>query len=234
MARRAPAVNTNAANAEVNARSRMFAGLLDAGLGYADLARQHAHVALDQIGDSRDVKVRAAFIYALTGDTARATTLADELNTSYPQDTLTQSLWLPTIRAQAALLRHDATGAIDLLRSAAPYELSASSSYPVCMLPAYVRGQAYLAAQQGAAAAGEFQRILDHPALVWSCWTWTLSELGLARAYALTAKTSSGADAETARSKARAAYESFFVLWKDADADIPVLLAARSEFASLR
>ena len=101
------------------------------------------------------------------------------------------------------------------------------------MFPAYVRGQAYLAAQQGAAAAAEFQRILDHRGLVWSCWTNTLAELGLARAYALTAKTSTGADAEIARSKARAAYESFFTLWKDADADIPVLIAARAEFAAL-
>jgi len=233
MVRQAPAVNPNAANTELIGRQRTLAGLLDAAVGYADLAREHAQAALDQSGDSRDVKSRAAFIYALTGDATRATTLADELNRSYPQDTLTQSLWLPTIRAQAALHRHDATGAIDLLRRAAPYELSVSSTYPVCMFPTYVRGQAYLATQQGAAAVGEFQRILDHPAVVWGCWTGTLAQLGLARAYAVTAKTSSGAEAETAMSKARAAYQSFFDGWKDADGEIPVLIAARAEFAAL-
>ena len=145
-----------------------------------------------------------------------------------------QAVWVPTIRAQAATSQNGARNAIDLLRAATPYDLSASTAYPVCMFPAYVRGQAQLAARQGAAAAGEFRRILDHPGLVWNCWTWTLAELGLARAHALTAKTSSGADAETAASKARAAYEKFFALWKDADADIPVLRAARSEFAALR
>jgi hypothetical protein len=101
------------------------------------------------------------------------------------------------------------------------------------MFPTYVRGQAYLATQQGAAAVGEFQRILDHPAVVWGCWTGTLAQLGLARAYAVTAKTSSGAEAETAMSKARAAYQSFFDGWKDADGEIPVLIAARAEFAAL-
>jgi eukaryotic-like serine/threonine-protein kinase len=223
----------SANSAEVAALERTFIGLLDAALGYVDLARQRAQAALDQAAGSLDVKSRAAFIYALTGDVARATTLADELNKSYPQNTLMQSLWLPTIRAQAALDRHDATGAIDLLRQAAPYELNSSTLSPVCMFPAYVRGQAYLAARQGAAAAGEFQRILDHPGMVWACATGTLAELGLARAYALTAKTSSGAEAETAMSKARAAYQSFFDGWKDADPDLPVLIAARAEFAAL-
>jgi tetratricopeptide (TPR) repeat protein len=225
--------NTNNPNVEFVALQRTFAGLLDAAAGYVDLSRRHAEAALEHGANSRDVKNRAGFIYALTGDAARATTLADELK-SYPQDTLVQSVWVPTIRAQAGLVRGDATGAIDLLRAATPYELSVSTSYPVCMFPVYVRGQAYLAARQGAAAAGEFQRILDQPGLVWNCWTWTLAELGLARAHALTAKTSSGIDAETAASKARAAYEKFFALWKDADADIPVLRAARSEFAALR
>ena len=102
-------------SAEVVALQRTFVGLLDAAAGYVDLARQRAQAALDQGADSRDVKNRAAFIYALTGDATRATTLAGELNKGYPQDTLIQSVWLPIIRAQAALTRGDATVAIDLL-----------------------------------------------------------------------------------------------------------------------
>ena len=221
-------------NEEVAAVQRTITGLLDAAVGYSVVARQHAQAALDQAADSRDVKNRAAFIYALTGDATRATVLADDLSRTSPHDTLIQSVWLPTIRAQAALNRGDAKVAIDLLRAAAPYELSVSSAFPVCMYPAYIRGQAYLAAAQGTAAASEFQRILDRPGLVWNCWTRTLAELGLARAYALSAKTASGAEAERARVKSREAYEAFFTLWKDADPDIPILLTARSEFAALR
>ena len=226
--------NPNNLNSEATALQRTFAGLIDAAVGYVDLSRQQGQTALDQGAGSRDVKSRAAFVYALAGDATRATTLADELNKSYPQDTLIKAVWLPMIRAQAALSRHDAPGAIDVLGAPTAYELSANTAYPVCMYPVYVRGQAYLAARQGAAAAREFQRILDHPGhALNSCWAWTLAELGLGRAYALTAQTSSGADAETAGSKARAAYESFLTWWKDADPDIPLLRAARSEFAAL-
>ncbi len=98
----------------------------------------------------------------------------------------------------------------------------------------YVRGEAYLAAGQGSAAAAEFQKILDHSGIVWNCWTGALAHLGVARASALQARTSHGADAAAARVRALAAYKDFLTLWKDADANIPVLIAAKSEFAKLR
>jgi hypothetical protein len=88
--------------------------------------------------------------------------------------------------------------------------------------PVYVRGEAYLAAGQGSAAAAEFQKILDHSGIVWNCWTGALAHLGRARANALQSRTSQGADADAARVRALAAYKDFLTLWKDADPDIPI------------
>jgi eukaryotic-like serine/threonine-protein kinase len=99
---------------------------------------------------------------------------------------------------------------------------------------AYIRGQAYLAAGQGASAAAEFQKILDRSGLVWNCWTGALAHLGVARANALEAKTASGADAAAARVRALAAYKDFLTLWKDADPVIPVYRQAKSEYARLQ
>jgi hypothetical protein len=98
----------------------------------------------------------------------------------------------------------------------------------------YVRGEAYLAAGQGSAAAAEFQKILDHSGIIWNCWTGALAHLGVARANALQAQTSQGADAGLARSRALAAYKDFLTLWKDADPDAPILRQAGAEYAKLQ
>jgi hypothetical protein len=103
-----------------------------------------------------------------------------------------------------------------------------------CLYPTYVRGEAYLAAGQGSASAAEFQKIIDHSGIVWNCWTGALARLGVARANALQAKTSQGADADAARVRALAAYKDFLTLWKDADPDIPILKEAKTEYAKLQ
>jgi hypothetical protein len=103
-----------------------------------------------------------------------------------------------------------------------------------CLYHVYVRGEAYLAARQGNAAAAEFQKVLDHSGIVWNCWTGALAHLGVARADALQARTSHGADANAARVRALAAYKDFLTLWKDADPDIPILKQARAEYEKLR
>jgi eukaryotic-like serine/threonine-protein kinase len=103
-----------------------------------------------------------------------------------------------------------------------------------CLYPIYVRGEAYLAAEQGNAAATEFQKIIEHNGIVWNCWTGALAHLGVARANALQAKTSHGADADAAHVRAVAAYKDFLTLWKDADPDIPVLKQAKAEYAKLQ
>jgi hypothetical protein len=91
-----------------------------------------------------------------------------------------------------------------------------------------------LAAGQGSTAAAEFQKILDHSGIVWNCWTGALAHLGVARANALQSRTSRGADADAARVRALAAYKDFLTLWKDADADIPILKEAKAEYAKLQ
>jgi eukaryotic-like serine/threonine-protein kinase len=112
------------------------------------------------------------------------------------------------------------------LQTASAIERGNSNLYPV-----YVRGEAYLAAGQGNAAAAEFQKILDHSGLVGNCWTGALAHLGVARANALQAKTSQGADEDAAHVRAVAAYKDFLTLWKDADPDIPILKQAKAEYA---
>jgi len=103
-----------------------------------------------------------------------------------------------------------------------------------CLYPAYLRGEAYLAAEQGGAAAAEFQKVIDHSGIVWNCWTGALAHLGVARANALQARTSQGADADAARTQALAAYKDFLTLWKDADPDIPIYKQAKAEYAKLQ
>jgi eukaryotic-like serine/threonine-protein kinase len=146
----------------------------------------------------------------------------DTLAGSFPQDTLMQSVVLPTVQAQMELSQNHPERSLELLQTAAPYEFT-SSSFRGCIYPAYVRGQAYLAAKQGAAAAAEFEKILDHRGLVGACETGALAHLGIARAHALQG------DSE----KARAAYKDFLTLWKDADPDIPILQQAKAEYAHL-
>jgi len=98
-----------------------------------------------------------------------------------------------------------------------------------CLYHVYVRGEAYLADGQGKEAAAKFQKIIDHSGIVWNCWTGALAHLGVARANALQAKNSQGADADLARSRALAAYKDFLTLWKDADPDIPILKESKAE-----
>ncbi|MGA8442103.1 MAG: hypothetical protein WB762_20655 [Candidatus Sulfotelmatobacter sp.] len=103
-----------------------------------------------------------------------------------------------------------------------------------CLYPTYIRGEVYLAAGQGTQAAAEFEKILDHSGIVWNFWTGALARLGVACANALQSRTSRGADADTARVLAHAAYKDFLTLWKDADPDIPILKQAKTEYAKLQ
>jgi tetratricopeptide (TPR) repeat protein len=213
------------------------AALQQAAYGNPTEARQSAAEALKLVPTSQGVEVEAALAFALAGDTARAESLAQDLNKRFPLDTQMQSLWLPAIQAQLALNRKDATSAINLLQPALPpieYGQIVFVNNISCLYPTYVRGEAYLAAGQGGAAATEFQKIIDHSGIVWNCWTGALAHLGVARAHALQAKNSQGADADAARVRALAAYKEFLTLWKDADPDIAILKEAKAEYAKLQ
>jgi eukaryotic-like serine/threonine-protein kinase len=212
------------------------AALRQAAYGSLAEARQSAGEALKLAPASQGVGVEAALAFAMAGDTARAESLAEELGKRFPLDTLMQSLWLPAIQAQLVLDKRNPTSALNALQPASPIELGqiTFSNNISCLYPVYVRGEAYLAAGQGSAAAAEFQKILDHSGIVWNCWTGALAHLGVARANALEAKTSQGADADAARVRALAAYRDFLTLWKDADPDIPILKDAKAEYAKLQ
>ncbi|MGA7849563.1 MAG: protein kinase [Terriglobales bacterium] len=197
-------------------------------------ARLPAAEALKLVPGSRDVESEAALAFAMAGDMARTESLAQDLEKRFPRGTQIQSLWLPAIQAQLALNRKNPPAALNILQVATPIELGNTPFGVSCLYHVYIRGEAYLAAGQGKEAAAEFQKILDHSGMVWNCWTGALAHLGVARANALQARTSQGADADAARVRALAAYKDFLTLWKDADPDIPILKEAKAEYAKLQ
>ena len=210
----------------------------EAAYGNAREARQSAAEALKLDPASQGVESEAALAFALAGDTARAESLTQDLGKRFPLDTQMQSIWLPAVRAQLAIDRKNPAVAIHSLQGASPVEFG-QINFVInlsCLYPVYVRGEAYLAAGQGSAAAAEFQKILDHSGIVWNCWTGALAHLGVARAHALQARTAQvrSADADAARTRALAAYKDFLTLWKDADPNIPILKEAKAEYAKLR
>jgi eukaryotic-like serine/threonine-protein kinase len=144
-----------------------------------------------------------------------------------PLNTVTNGYWLPTVRAAIEINRTNPAKALEPLQATAPYELGISPPQVMAgafLYPVYVRGQAFLLLHQGSKAVAEFQKFLDHRGLVANCPLGALAHLGLARAYALQRDTP----------KARANYQDFFILWKDADPDIPILKQAKAEYAKLQ
>jgi tetratricopeptide (TPR) repeat protein len=154
------------------------------------------------------------------GDDSRGKKLAKRLAEQFPEDTAVQFCYLPTIDALLVLRRGDSSKAVEALTIATPYELGIAAR----LYPAYVRGRVYLAADENSEAAAEFQKIIDHRGIVVNEPIGALAHLGLARAYAMQGDTA----------KAKAAYQDFLTLWKDADPDIPILVAAKSEYAKLK
>jgi tetratricopeptide (TPR) repeat protein len=213
-------------NKESAAVWQLLGAWREAAFGNIEEAKREATAGLALAPESRDAMQLAALVLALTGDPVKARAVAQELAKRYPLHTMVQSYWLPTIQAQLALNAKDAAGAITLLRNAAnvEYGFTVSNGNNSCLYSVYLRGEAYLAAGQGDAASSEFQKIIDHPGIVWNCATGTLAHLELGRAYALAGD----------KTKARAAYQDFLTLWKDADPDVPVLKEAKAEFAKLQ
>jgi DNA-binding winged helix-turn-helix (wHTH) protein/Tfp pilus assembly protein PilF len=217
----------------LQAGQRERAGLWEAGaavrealLGNAAEAGKRATAAL-AFSNDREVEYGAAFALALSSDSRQAQALADDMERRFPEDTSVRFSYLLTLRAQLALNQGDAAKALEALQVAAPYELGVprSSIHALfgALYPIYMRGEAYLAAHRGAEASTEFQKILDHRGIVVSDPIGVLAHLQLGRALAISGDTA----------RAKAGYEGFFSLWKDADPDIPVLKQARAEYARL-
>ena len=195
-------------------------GLIEAYLGDAQRARADDHAAALRWATGSRAQQWAVLSLALAGETTRAEELASEMNKKFPLDTSVQRYWLPTIRSAVALRRKDADKAIELLREMIPYELGMLTQLD----PIYVRARAFLMQGKPSAAAAEFQKIIEHPGVVEYNPVGALARLGLAQAYALQGDTA----------KAKAAYQDFLALWKDADPDIPILKQAKVEYAKLQ
>jgi len=192
--------------------------------GNMSTAKQQAQAAL-ALSSGRDVEAISAIALGMAGDAPQATRLADDLAKRFPEDTIVKFEYLPMIHAATALQSGSATKAIDALAPAAPYELGTTAqNLSFALYAVYLRGEAYLAAHQGSAAAAEFRKILDHPGVVVNEPIGALAHLGLARAYALFGDSA----------KAKIAYQDFLTLWKDADPDIPILKQAKVEYAKLQ
>ncbi len=193
-------------------------GRTEALLGNVSEAKAQALKAIALKTFSR-VRFLAALEIALCGDSTLGETLAEELNRDFPEDTYIQLIYLPEIRAQLALNRNDPSNAIEILRAATPYEMGTDA-----LMSAYVRGQAYFAAHRGVEAAAEFHRIMNHREIVQNDVIGGLAHLQIGRAYAMQGDTV----------KAKAAYQDFLTLWKDADPDVPILIVAKAEYAKLK
>ena len=223
-ARRAVESARRAGAIETAATWQVDAALREAEIGNWELARQETATMLT-ISSGRDIRKFVALTRARTGDAAHADAATEELVKSNPTNALLNYYWLPTIRAAVELSRKNPEKAIELLQPARAYELGYSAPFQFGTLyPAYVRGEAYLAQHQGSQAAAEYQKILDHRGIVLNCSLGALAHLQIGRAYAMQGDTA----------KAKAAYQDFLTLWKDADPDIPILIAARAEYSKLK
>jgi eukaryotic-like serine/threonine-protein kinase len=210
---------------ETEAEHEADMALMEALMGNEREAQERATIALEH-STGRDVQYGAALALALTKDSTRVRSLADDLARRFPEDTHVQFSYLPTLRGQLALNRKDATEAIETLQVALPYDLALEPTtgvLPLSFYPVYVRGYAYLAARRGTEAAAEFKKIVEHPGVVANEPIGALAHLGLGRAYAIQGE----------MAKSRAAYSDFFARWKNADRGIPRLAEAKAEYSNL-
>jgi tetratricopeptide (TPR) repeat protein len=217
----------SARRAQENETAAEYAGhnsVREALVGLAEVAKEDAQSALKSI-KGKHGEGFSAIAFALAGDMANANRAIEDLTKRFPQDTVVQTRYLPMARSALALNSGNAQAALDALIAAAPYELGhTNEDFTFALYPIYFRGQAYLMAKNGATAAGEFQKILDHAGIVGNEPIGALAHLGLGRANALSGDTA----------KAKIAYHDFLALWENADSDVPILKEARAEYAKLQ
>jgi tetratricopeptide (TPR) repeat protein len=225
VSRKAESSASQALEPEMAAGCAAAAALWEALCGNPSKAKERAYATL-ALSNGRDAEYVAALALALNGDAGGAKSLLEDLEKRFPEDTIVRFNYLPTLRAQIALIEPNGEAkAIEALAVAAPFEsgVSGSGTFWTSLYPVYVRGEAYLAAKQGEQAAGEFRKILSRPGVTMNEPIGALAELGLARAYVLMGD----------KKKAREAYDGFFALWKDADGGISVLHQAQWEYQKL-
>jgi eukaryotic-like serine/threonine-protein kinase len=214
--------------AKIQVRKEVAAGVMgdeatcNAELGFLKEAGQVMKAAF-ALSDDKDVRSVAAYVFAREGDGTQSQKLVSDLTKEWPSDTLLIQVWLPLAQAATDIQRNQPAQAISRLESAVPYELGGPPLGAIYW-PIYIRGEAFLKTGDGVKAAAEYQKILDHRGLAPHSPLYSLARLGVGRAYALQGDVP----------KARAAYQDFFALWKDADADVPVLKQAKTEYEKLK
>lgn len=225
LSRQSMASSKRAKEKEATASYEAEAALREALVGNRVEAKQGAAEAVN-LSHGRDVQFGAALAMSLGGDMVSVRLLANDLAKRFPDDTIVQFNYLPTLRAQLLLNAGDASRSVEVLRGATPYELGSPTQGVIifALYPIYVRGLAFLTLHKGNEAAVEFKKILNHRGVVMNELIGPLANLQLGRAYVMSGNTA----------KARAAYQDFLTLWKDADPDIPILIAAKAEFAKLK
>ena len=222
LARRAADSAVRSDAKETGAQWIAFQAVREAEIGNPTAARQAVARAL-ALAPGRDVKVIAAVALARTGETSQSKSILDALQKSEPSNTYLKVYWFPVIEASLALAQQAPDRAIIALEPSLPYELGAPPP-GISMYPPYLRGLAYLAQKNGPAAAAEFLKFADHPGVIQNFLLGSLARLQLGRAYAISGDTA----------KAKAAYQDFLTLWKDADPGIPILTEAKAEYAKLQ
>src|SRR6266852_3139831 len=204
---------------ETTADTQAGFAVTQAEVGSASKAKELA-ASSSALAHGRGNMVSVAVALAMTGDVSRAQAIADDLGHRFPDDTLLHQVSIPCVRALIELNHRNPDAAIQSLQAAMTYELGAAQG----LFPIYVRGLAYLQAKRAVEAAAEFQKIVDHRGIAPTAPEHSLAKLGLGRAYVMTGN----------MAKARAAFQDFFALWKDADPDLPILKEARAEYGNLK
>jgi hypothetical protein len=200
------------------------AALREAEFGNGFEAKRHVKDGLALASGAYE-SAMGALALARAGDSSQAEAIVKRVSEQFPNDTMLNNYWLPSVRAAVELNRKNSARAIDALHVTISYALGQPPPLDVVgpMYPTYLRGEAYVMTRNGAAAATEFETILKNPGVVLNFSLGALATVGLARAYALQDETT----------KAKASYQHFFTLWKDADPDIPILKQAKAEYAKL-
>jgi len=204
---------------ETTADTQAVFAVTQAEVGSASKAKELA-ASSSALAHGRTNMESVAVALAMTGDVIRAQAIVDDLGYRFPDDTLLHQVSIPCVRALIELNRKNPEAAVQSLQATTPYELGAGQG----LFPIYVRGLAYLQAKRGTEAAAEFQKIVGHRGIAPMAPEHSMAKLSLGRAYAISGDTS----------KARAAFQDFFALWKDADPEIPILKEAKAEYAKLR
>jgi tetratricopeptide (TPR) repeat protein len=191
-------------------------------------AGKKSAIAALELSNAREIEYAAGLALAFAGDTSGSEARAGDLEKRFPEDTFVKFTYVPVLRAFAALELKKPAESVERLQIALRYEMAANGlnfarHYLGGLHSAYVRGEAFMAARRYAEAAAEFQKILDHRGIVGLDPIGALAHLQLGRVFVLSGD----------KTKAKAAYEAFFALWKDADLDIPILKRAKADYARL-